>query len=167
MPRKFVTVPATAAALLVWGAPAAAESGPPGVWAAAAQYVEMMPTSTGPKAAGSTGKSKPLPPWIAAQLARRGGADEQALETLVTSSGWGGASITKQPRKHETGANGGGQAKPAADDTLVVPLPEESVSLPEATGAAVTGSSRGIFALAAVLAMLAAVALVRFGPTRT
>jgi len=159
MPRKLV--PATVVFLL-WAAPAAAESGPPSVWAAAAQYVEMMPTSTGPKAAGAPGVTKPLPASIATQLALRGGSDRKALETLVTSSGWG-AAVTRHAPKQEPGGKAGGNA---GGEKLAVPLPQQGASFPDAAGAAVTGSSRGVFALAAVLGMLAAVALVRFGATR-
>src|SRR5215216_6566351 len=98
MLRAKVTAPAVAAvAVLAFAGPASAESGPPGVWAAAAQYVEMIPTSTGPKTAGAAGRSKPLSKSLAREFARRGGNDAQALETLVTASGWG--ATTSAPRK--------------------------------------------------------------------
>src|SRR5215211_6849073 len=100
--RATVTAPAVAAvAVLASAGSAGAESGPPSVWAAAAQYVEMIPTSTGLRPAGAAGGTKPLPRALATQLARRGGADAQALTTLVTSSGWGANTIRPaKPAKH-------------------------------------------------------------------
>ena len=73
--------------LAVFAGPADAESSPPGVWAAAAQYVEMIPTSTGPREAGARGATKPLPKSLAAQLAgaaapTRGSRDARHLERL-------------------------------------------------------------------------------------
>src|SRR3954449_3158820 len=104
MLRAKVAVAATGAvALLVAAGSAGAESGPPSVWAAAAQYIEMIPTSTGPKAAGAAGRSRPLSKSLARQFARRGGNDAQALETLVTSSGWGATTgAPAKPKPHAT-----------------------------------------------------------------
>src|SRR3954462_12249714 len=101
--RRMVILPLLATGTLLASAGAApAESGPPGVWAAAAQYVEMIPTSTGPKAAGAAGRSKPLPKSLARQFARRGGHDAQGLQTLVTPSGWGATTSAPPPKPAAT-----------------------------------------------------------------
>src|SRR3954471_13281578 len=124
-------------AVLAPGGAAAAEPGPPGGWAAVAQYVEMIPTTTGGKPAGGAGPTTSLPKSLATQFARRGGTDAKALETLVTSSGWGArrtrpvspAAKPKPPREPELGV-------------LAVPPPQQGVSVPESVGDAFAGGGR-------------------------
>jgi len=151
-------VPALVAlGLLVSTGPAAAESGPPGIWAAEAQYVEMLPTSTGPKPAGAAGSTKPLPTWLARRFARRGGTDAKALETLVTSTGWGaGASSGRNPVRRQ---------EPSVQ-MLAVPLPQKSPSLFGALRHGSSSGGRATFALVALLVLLAAFTLARLRRSR-
>ena len=143
--RRIVILPMLATGTLLASAgAAAAERGPPGDWAAAAQYVEMIPTSTGPKAAGAAGPTKPLPKSLATQFARRGGTDAKALETLVTSSGWGasspgpaGAHEPRRPRSRRAEA----RSRAVAAAVLAVPRPQESISVPGSVGAALTAAA--------------------------
>lgn len=145
-------------ALLVFAGPAGAESAPPSAWAAAAQYVEMIPTSTGPKTAGAASGTKPVAKSLAAQIARRGGTDAQALETLVTSTGWGAAASVRD-KPHPTpkgGAGTKGPVEPAepATQKLAVPLPQESAPLSSSVGGGLTSGGRATFALVALVALL-------------
>jgi hypothetical protein len=159
---RIVIVPAlVAAAVLTSAGSAAAEKAPPSPWAAAAQYVEMIPTSTGPKAAGAAGPTKPLPASVAKQFARSGGPDAKALETLVTSSGWGARPVERrQSRPH-------GQTADSPPQRLAVPSPRESTSLAASVGGGLTSGPRATFALVALLCLLAACTLVRLRRTRS
>jgi hypothetical protein len=153
---RIVIVPAlVAAAVLTSAGPAAAEQAPPSLWAAAAQYVEMIPTSTGPKAAGAAGPTKPLPASLAKQFGRSAGPDANALETLVTSSGWGARPVEGHQSPPE------GQTGDSPPQRLAVPSPQESTSLPASVGGGLTSGSRATFALVVVLCLLAASILVR------
>jgi hypothetical protein len=160
--RRIVVLPLLATGTLLASAgTAAAEPGPPGVWAATAQYVEMIPTSTGPKAAGAGGPTKPLPKSLATQFARRGGTDAKALETLVTSSGWGASTTPRAAKANEGTGTREGTKEGASAGTLVVPLPQESISVPESVGDALADSRRANFALVALLLLLTAFTLAR------
>jgi hypothetical protein len=166
-------LPAIAAAgLFAFAGPAAAESGPPNVWAAVAQYIEMIPTSSGPAAAGAPGPTKRLPPSLAAEFARSGGVDAQALKTLVTSSGWGADTSPRarpqnpKPRPAENGRHGPGNANEPTSPAVAVPFPQETTSLSGSVGGALTDGGRATFALAAVLSLLTAAVLFRLGRSR-
>ena len=156
MPRRLLTAATIAVALVASAAPAAADPGPPSAWAAAAQYVEMIPTSTGPRPVGAAGATKRLPDSLAARFSRRGGADAKALKTLVTSSGWG-ASVRARPSPAAKPRDHG-----ASVQMLAVPLPQESAALPESLGNALTGGGRATFALVGLLVLAAAFTLARF-----
>jgi hypothetical protein len=158
---RIVIVPAlVAAAVLTSAGPAAAERAPPSPWAAVAQYVEMIPTSTGPRAAGAAGPTKPLPASLAKELGRSAGPDANALATLVTSSGWDARPIEGAPEP-ASGACG----RPSA--SLAVPSPQESTSLAASVGGGLTSGPRAAFAVVALLCLLAASILLRLRRTRS
>ena len=64
---------------------------PPGSGAAAvAQYVEQIPTSSGPRATGFGRREvRPLPRKVARKLVRQGGRDAPLLKEIATSSTYG------------------------------------------------------------------------------
>jgi hypothetical protein len=159
---RIVIVPAlVAAAVLTSAGPAAAERPPPSPWAAVAQYVEMIPTSTGPKAAGAAGPTKPLPASLAKQLGRSAGPDAKALKTLVTSSGWG----VRPVEGHQSPPQG--RTGDSPPKKLAVPSPHESTSLAASVGGGLTSGPRATFAVVAVLCLLAASILVRLRRIRS
>ncbi len=85
----FLAVVSAAAALLAPGVALAA--GPPDDLSGVDQYVEDIPTSEGPKPAGSGGKASgnPLPPTVTQSLADEGGSDAAALEAIATDPSLG------------------------------------------------------------------------------
>jgi hypothetical protein len=159
--RRMVFLPTLVAGTVVaWAGAAAAQSGPPGEWAAVAQYVELIPTSTGAKAAGGPGPTKPLPKSLATQFARRGGNDAKALETLVTSSGWAASTPQRASRAAKP------TPEPTGGEVLAVPLPQEGMSAPESVGDALAGGGRATFALVALLVLVTAFTLARLRARR-
>jgi hypothetical protein len=159
---RIVVAPAlVVAAVLASAGSAAADQPPPSPWAAAAQYVEMIPTSTGPKAAGAAAPTKPLPASLAKEFARSAGTDAKALETLVTSSGWGARPVERRQSPPH------GQTVESPPQRLAVPSPQDSTSLAASVGGGLTSGPRATFALVALLCLLAAFALVRFRRTRS
>lgn len=148
------------AAMLAWAGSAAADA-PPTPWAAAAQYVEMIPTSTGPKAAGAASAAKPLPPSLARQFARSAGTDAKALETLVTSSGWGARPAERRQSPPH------GQKGESRVERLAVPSPQASTSLGAAVGGGLTSGRRATFTIVALLCLLAAFTVVRLRRSRS
>ena len=78
---------------------------PPDIPSVAA-YVEMVPTSRGPKQAGAgTTRPRPLPPRVDELLRTSGGEDAALLEQLATSPGYGAptGSRRKQPKAADEG----------------------------------------------------------------
>jgi hypothetical protein len=81
-------VAALVAAALAVPASAAAES--PQDFSASDQYVETLPTTSGPSATDDRRRGKtPLRPSVAAKLRDQGGADVSRLEAIATSSDFG------------------------------------------------------------------------------
>jgi hypothetical protein len=70
--------------------PAAAAADTPQDFSASDQYVETLPTPSGPSAADDRRRGKtPLRPSVAAKLREQGGADASRLEAVATSSDFG------------------------------------------------------------------------------
>ena len=81
-------VAALAAVVFVFPVSAAAES--PQDFSASDQYVETLPTTSGPSATDDRRRGKtPLRPSAAAKLRAQGGADASKLEAIATSSDFG------------------------------------------------------------------------------
>ena len=160
--RGIAVAPAVVvAAMLASAGTAAADDAPPSPWAAAAQYVEMIPTSTGPKAVGAASAAKPLPPSLARQFARSAGTDAKALETLVTSSGWGARPAERRQSPPH------GQKGESRVERLAVPSPRASTSLGAAVGGGLTSGRRATFTIVALLCLLAAFTVVRIRRSRS
>jgi hypothetical protein len=83
-----VILAAFVAAVVAVPAPAAAQS--PEDFSASDQYVETLPTTSGPSATKDRRRGKtPLRPSVAAKLRSQGGADATRLEAVATSSDFG------------------------------------------------------------------------------
>jgi hypothetical protein len=83
---------------------ALADDPPPPDIPSVAAYVEMGPTSRGPKQTGAgASRPRPLPPRVDELLRTSGGDDAALLEQLATSPGYGAptGSQRKQPRADE------------------------------------------------------------------
>ena len=87
----FGIVVGMAALAVAPSAPAKGKPKPPGSGAAAvSQYVEQIPTSSGPRATGFGKREvKPLPRTIERKLVRQGGRDAPLLKEIATSSTYG------------------------------------------------------------------------------
>ena len=106
---------AVLAALLAVPAGAAAET--PQDFSAADQYVETVPTTSGPSVTKDRKRGRtPLSPSIAAKLRSQGGADAAALEEVATSSGFGAPQATGRAADKE---NGAGDRRSSRDRTAV------------------------------------------------
>ena len=104
MSRNALTSGIAVGTLAFAVAPAAlaAKPKPPGSGAAAvSQYVEQIPTSSGPRATGfGTREVKPLPRKIERKLVRQGGRDAPLLKEIATSSTYGAPTRKlKTPKK--------------------------------------------------------------------
>ena len=104
---------ALAAAALAVPASAAAES--PDDFSASDQYVETVPTTSGPSATkeGKGGKT-PLRPSVAARLRQQGGADAARLEAIATSSDFGAPQGTAGSADKERAGRRGNSGKTTA-----------------------------------------------------
>jgi hypothetical protein len=70
--------------------PATAAADTPQDFSASDQYVETLPTTSGPSATDDRRRGKtPLRPSVAAKLREQGGADASRLEAIATSSDFG------------------------------------------------------------------------------
>jgi hypothetical protein len=86
-PRRLILAALAAAAVAV-PAPAAADS--PQDFSASDQYVETLPTTSGPSATKDRKRGRtPLRERVAARLRSQGGADAARLEAVATSSDFG------------------------------------------------------------------------------
>ncbi len=171
MRRRLAILATLTVTAVVTPATAGADPQPPDEWAAAAQYVEMIPTSAGPRPSGSGGRTAQPSKALEQQLRRSGGADAQALQTLVTASGWGAvassargeaAPIEKAPASSEKAPASSADAPPdrvAAGPGLAVPPPSESESLAGAAGGAIASDWRGVLVLATIVALVAGLGL--------
>jgi hypothetical protein len=84
---RLILAALVAAALAV---PATAAADTPQDFSASDQYVETLPTPSGPSAADDRRRGKtPLRPSVAAKLRDQGGADASRLEAIATSSDFG------------------------------------------------------------------------------
>jgi hypothetical protein len=103
------------AAALAVPAPALAES--PQDFSAADQYVETLPSPSGPSATKDRRRSKtPLRPSVAAKLRKQGGADAARLEEVATSSDFGAPQGTAKGSDKQ---NGAGDRRTSRDRTAV------------------------------------------------
>ena len=93
-----------AAALAV---PATAAAKSPDDFSASDQYVETLPTTSGPSANDGKRRKTPLRPSVAAKLRSQGGADAASLEAIATSSDFGAPQGTagRADKKNGTGDN--------------------------------------------------------------
>ena len=92
------------------------------------QYVEAVPTSSGPAPTGRGGaKPQPLPATIASKVREIGGDDADTLMQVATSPAFGAPSGARvkpaQPQRSETA-----QAPPSALDAVVSPVAEANDS---------------------------------------
>jgi hypothetical protein len=80
----------TALVAVVLAVPVTAAADSPQDFSASDQYVETLPTTSGPSATDDRRRGKtPLRPSIAAKLRDQGGADASRLEAVATSSDFG------------------------------------------------------------------------------
>jgi hypothetical protein len=97
-----VLVALAAAALAV---PAGAVAKSPDDFSASDQYVETLPTTSGPSATKDRKRGKtPLRPSVAAKLRSQGGADAARLEAIATSSDFGAPQGTAAGSGKKNGA---------------------------------------------------------------
>ena len=102
---------------LVLAAPAGAES--PNDFSASDQYVETLPTSSGPSATKDR-KSvhRALPSEVASRLAKLGGTDAAALEAVATAGEFGApqgkAGGADKSKRKGSGSSGSTPAVPSA-----------------------------------------------------
>ena len=84
------TLVAALAAVAIAAVPASAVAETPQDFSASDQYVETLPTTSGPSATKDRRRGKtPLRPSVAAKLRSQGGADAARLEAVATSSDFG------------------------------------------------------------------------------
>jgi hypothetical protein len=113
--RRLIVVAVVAALLTV---PAGAVAETPQDFSAADQYVETVPTTSGPSATKDRKRGRaPLPPSVAAKLRSQGGADATALEEVATSSDLGAPQGTRRAADKENGAGD----RPSSRDRTAVP----------------------------------------------
>ena len=106
----------------VLAVPASAVADTPQDFSAADQYVETLPTTTGPSATGNNRRGKtPLRPSVAAKLRAQGGADAASLEALATSSDFGA------PQGKAHGADRGNDSQDQRDSRNRTAVPSASV----------------------------------------
>jgi hypothetical protein len=75
---------------VVLAVPVSAAADSPEDFSASDQYVETLPTTSGPSATDDRRRGKtPLRPSVAAKLRHQGGADASRLEAVATSSDFG------------------------------------------------------------------------------
>jgi hypothetical protein len=90
------------------------------------QYVEAIPTASGPKPTGqSKGSPRPLPPHAAAEVREQGGEDTAALVEIATSPTYGAPS--RSTLKDAAGVRelrDEVEPQPTALDAVVTPLGE-------------------------------------------
>ncbi|MGH2978177.1 MAG: hypothetical protein ACRDLQ_00895 [Solirubrobacterales bacterium] len=107
---------ALAVAALAVPAPAAAKS--PDDFSASDQYVETLPTTSGPSATRDRKRGKtPLRPSVAAKLRSQGGADAARLEAVATSSDFGAPQATGGGADKNSGAAN----RRSSRDTTAIP----------------------------------------------
>jgi hypothetical protein len=95
-------VAALVAVFLIFPVSAVAES--PQDFSASDQYVETLPTTSGPSATDDRRRGKtPLRPSAAAKLRAQGGADAARLEAIATSSDFGAPQGTSDSADKKNG----------------------------------------------------------------
>jgi hypothetical protein len=101
-PPRIIVAAVAAAALAV---PASAAAETPQDFSASDQYVETLPTTSGPSATNDRRRGKtPLRPSVAAKLRSQGGADAGRLEAVATSSDFGAPQGTAGRTDKKNGA---------------------------------------------------------------
>jgi hypothetical protein len=94
------------------------------------QYVEAIPTSSGPAPTGSSRAApRPLPPQVEAEVRATGGADAEELIEIATSPTYGAPSrpTLKPTLKDPDGVGDVGipdDAQPSALDAVISPVAE-------------------------------------------
>jgi hypothetical protein len=122
-----VILAALVVAVVAVPAPAAAKS--PQDFSASDQYVETLPTTSGPSATKDRRRGKtPLRPSAAAKLRSQGGADAARLEALATSSDFG---APQGPTGRADKKNGSGDRRNSRDSHAI---PSASVQAVRAGG---------------------------------
>jgi hypothetical protein len=122
-----VILAALVVAVVAVPAPAAAQS--PQDFSASDQYVETLPTTSGPSATKDRRRGKtPLRPSAAAKLRSQGGADAARLEALATSSDFGAPQGTTGRADKK---NGSGDRRNSRDSRAI---PSASVQAVRAGG---------------------------------
>jgi hypothetical protein len=102
-------------------ASAAAPPGEPGTGSSAIdQYVEAIPTSSGPAPTGRAGTSRPLPPAVVAQVREAGGDDAETLLRTATSPSYGAPGL--YPNDFRPGDIARADTEPSPLDAVVSPL---------------------------------------------
>lgn len=141
---------ATAGAALLIVTPVRAQDPPPDPGSAVDQYVEQVPTASGPAAPGIAKKKRsPLPRAGAKALKKAPPKTAKALEEIATSSDYGAPQITSRPKPKPTT----GKKSDAVTTTSV------SATLRSSVGALGTASDSRLIGLLAVLLVTAAAAV--------
>lgn len=142
--------------------------GHPGTSAAVSQYVEHIPTSSGPQATG-IGKErfKPLPRRAKAKLVQQGGEDAALLEKIATSSAYGAPQGTlgkgKKGGKDKDDPGAGGAAVVTRDDPRDLGDASTSEALSAAVSVVTDGSDKRLLGLLVVMLLITAAALASAG----
>ena len=138
--------------------------GHPGTSAAVSQYVEQIPTSSGPQATG-VGKEtfKPLPKRAKAKLVRQGGEDAALLEKIATSSAYGAPQATKKKGGKDDDPGAGGAAVVIRDDPRDLGDASTSEALSAAVSVVTDGSDKRLLGLLIVMLLITATALASAG----
>ncbi len=133
--------------------------GHPGTSAAVSQYVEQIPTSSGPQATG-IGKERfnPLPRGAKAKLVQQGGKDAALLEKIATSSAYGAPQGTPG-RSGSKGPGAGGVAVVTGDNPRDLGDASTSEALSAAVSVVTDGSDRRLIGLLIVMLLITAAAL--------
>ena len=88
------------------------------------QYVEAIPTSSGPAATGGgSAKPRPLPPDVASEIREQGGNDADALMEVATSPRYGAPTGSGDSIRPEDSSEAA-QTQPSPLEALVSPIAE-------------------------------------------
>jgi hypothetical protein len=187
--RRGLAAAAIAASALAATPPASAADPPPAVDPAIAQYVEMVPTATGPVAAGRGKGAAKVPPATEKQIEKEAGTNAELLTKVVSSEAYGAPTEYQAPPARAPAApaspaqptpapapakpapvrpkNPAAQPEPAAQPAPKplprVPLPPAPNPLSAAFGTLGTGGALFVLALAGAIGLGVGARLARAG----
>jgi hypothetical protein len=162
-PHRLAGVLGAVALLAAAPSAAAAPGPPPPDVAAIAQYFESFPTSGGDRLSGTASGKTPLPPAVAREVRRSGGADADALLELATSASHGAPQQApgepRSPGSPRTDPSGSGASAPGENGSATAPVPQEEPSFAEAVVDVGGASGGGGMTLLFVVLLASTVAL--------